>query len=60
VSVQKLFRLQIFVTDDSQFLTPCECIMNVVETIAIRYPAQQHKHPTVDTTEISNLNRNYI
>ena len=36
-----------FVTDDSQLVVVSERIMNVAETIAIRFDLQQHKQMTV-------------
>ena len=44
------FSHAMFVTDDSQLVVACKCIMNVVETIHIQL--QQHKHKAVSKNEL--------
>jgi len=53
ISSEILFVIQMFVTDGCQLVVLCDCIMNVVETIAVRFQVQQHKHITVHTTEVT-------
>jgi hypothetical protein len=43
VSSENLFVTQMIVIDGCHLVAPCGCIMNVVETIAIRFQVQQHK-----------------
>ena len=45
--ISKIFGHPMFVTDDSQLVVVSERIMNVAETIAIRFDLQQHKQMTV-------------